>query len=103
MSEIALVWSDSITLPSLTAKKVLTTYARLHRKDKPIEISISDLEKKLGISKTAIYRAIDTLIEHRLITKHTQHDERGGQLPNLVYLKIPQTFIDEYTVDGVTK
>lgn len=96
MSKLATDWALTVKLRNPTAKQLLRFYAARHIKNHGIEIKISDLVDHLKVSRTSLFRATQTLVKQKLITKQTQVDERGAQLPNIVYLNIPQTFIDEH-------
>lgn len=96
MSTIALVWIDSIHVGNSTAKSFLR-YLATHNFHKPgFFFKNATYMKALEISKKTLERAFEHLEKNNFITIERRFDENGRQIPNGIYLNIPQEFIDNY-------
>jgi hypothetical protein len=102
MSTLALVWIDSIHVGSSTAKALLR-YLSTHNFYKPgFFFKNSTYMKALEISEKTLQRAFDHLEKNNFITIERRFDESGRQIPNGIYLLIPDEFIHSYEkmIDG---
>lgn len=96
MSAIALAWVARIKVGNQTAKQLLHFYAA-HNFGKPgFEFTIKTLVEQLETSERDIQRAHALLLEQKLIIKKARYSKSGQQLPNLLYLNIPQSFVDNF-------
>lgn len=100
MSAISLSWVATVKVGNQTAKQLLQFYAS-HNFNKPgFEFKTKTLAEQLEVDERSIRRAHLLLVKKGFVRKEERFGKDGSQLSSLIYLNIPQEFVDNFFSAG---